>query len=259
MLTTYFKIVRKALSEKRKKKGGKYYEAHHVVPNCFEKRSSVVLLTAEEHYRVHKILAQEFQNHSVYGKKLMWAFHRMAYDGKRQLTEKEYAEARKILMPLWKREKSEIHRENIGKSHKGKKWVLNEKTNEYLQINKEELEEYLKNGWINSHKFKQNWKPSDETRRKISESATICKLGKIGEESRASKGSVVCENKETREKIEAGSALQLAKKIGVHFSVISEELNRHTYSKSIKPRGKNSKYYDFLQKHKIYYKDLRKI
>lgn len=254
MLTTYFKIIRKALSQERQKYKSEYYEAHHIVPQCFEKRSSMVLLTPEEHYRVHKILAQEYQSHPVYGKKLLWAYHRISYDGKRQLTEKEYGEARRILMPLWKRKKTKTHRDNIGKAHKGKKWVLNEKTNEYKQINKEELENYLQNGWINSHKFKQNWVPTEETRKKISESATKCKLGKIGEESRASKGTVICENKQTGEKIEAGSAYQLSKIVGVNCNVIHEELNRHTYSNSPKPRGKNSKYYDFLQNHKIYYK-----
>jgi hypothetical protein len=63
------------------------------------------------------------------------------------------------------------------------------------------------------------------------------------------------ENKETGEKTEAGSALQLAKKIGIHYSVIHEELNRHEYAKITKGKTKVSKYYDFLQKHKIYYRD----
>lgn len=40
-----------------------------------------------------------------------------------------------------------------------------------------------------------------------------------------------------------------------YFNVIHEELNKHSYANSPKPRGKKSKYYDFLQKHRIYYKD----
>jgi hypothetical protein len=259
MLSTYFKIIRKALVENREKSKDSYYEAHHIITQCFSKKSSVVLLTPEEHYRVHRILAEEFKHHSTYSNKLLWAFHRMAYDGKRQITEREYAEARKILMPLWTRSKSKSHRENIGRAHKSKRWIYNEKTNEHLRIDENEIDKYTELGWINSYKFKENWNPTEETRRNMSLSATKSKLGKIGEQSRASKGTVICENKETGEKIEAGSALQLSKKLGVHFSVLHEELNRHEYKKNNKPRSKASKYYDFLQSHKIYYKSSEKI
>lgn len=255
MLSTYFKIVRKALLEKRNKREDMYYEAHHVIPQCFEKTSSIVLLTPEEHYRVHKILAQEFQAHPIYGVKLMWAFHRMAYDGKRKLTEKEYGEARRILMSLWKRKKSETHRENIGKSRKGKKWIYEEKTNQHLQIDEKDMPHYIEMGWKEGCKYKKNVKVSEDTRKKMSKAAAKRQQGKVGEESRASKGAVVCENKETGEKTEAGSALQLAKKIGIHYSVIHEELNRQEYAKITKGKTKVSKYYDFLQKHKIYYRD----
>ena len=81
-----------------------------------------------------------------------------------------------------------------------------------------------------------------------SKAATKRQLGKVGEESRASKGAVICENTSTEEKIEAGSALQLSKKIPVHFSVINDVLNNGA------KKGKSSKYYKFLQNHKIYYK-----
>jgi len=54
MLKNYFAIVRKAIAENRKKGQGVYYECHHIVPTSFGKKSSTVLLTAEEHYKVHK-------------------------------------------------------------------------------------------------------------------------------------------------------------------------------------------------------------
>ncbi len=75
------------------------------------------------------------------------------------------------------------------------------------------------------------------------------RLGKIGEESRASKGSVICENIITGEKIEAGSAYQLSKKLNINNSAISDALSNRLI------RGKGSKYYQFLQEHKIYYKN----
>jgi hypothetical protein len=257
MFTDYFKIIRQALSENREKGKGQYYESHHIVPECFEqfnKKSSTVLLTPEEHYRVHKILANEYKDHPLYGEKMLWAFHRMTYSGDIELSEEEYAVARKALMKLWKRKKSKTHKERIGKAHKGKKWMLNEKTGEYVQIDSTELQTYIDLGWKNTHKFKENWVPTEEMRRNMSMASSKSKLGKIGEESRASKGIVVCENTITGEKIEAGSALQLASKLNMNCSVFHEVLNGSKYGSNPKPKSPKSKYYQFLQDHKIYYK-----
>lgn len=230
MLKSYFAIIRNALSENRQKGLDIYYEAHHIVPECLEvfgKKSSTVLLTAREHYRVHKILADVFKDHFLYGNKMLWAFHRMTYSGGLELTEEEYVVARQALMKLWKRTKTESFKQNMSVKMKGNK-----------------------NGLGN----KKSWTPSEEQRKKYSESATKSKLGKVGEESRASKGTVICENLLTGEKVEAGSALQLANKMGMNCSIFHEELNRANYSNAPKARSKRSKYYEFLQTHKIYYK-----
>ena len=107
MLKSYFEIIRFALSQKRKKGDDVYYESHHIVPKSLGKNSTTVLLTPEEHYKVHRYLAETFTGHTSYGQKMLWAFHRMTYNNGRQITEQEYAEARRLLMPLWKRKKSE--------------------------------------------------------------------------------------------------------------------------------------------------------
>ena len=221
MLTTYFKIIRYALLRNRKKSNNQYYESHHIVPQSFGKKSQEVLLTAREHYRVHKLLAEAFRTHPVYGQKMLWAFHRMAYDGTRQLSESEYAEARELLMPLWKRQKKEEWKQLMSEKMKGNKNAIN---------------------------CKKNWIPTDEQRKNYSECAKKRQLGKIGEDSRASKGAVICENIHTGEKIEAGSAFQLSKKIGINNSAISDALAKRQC------RGSRSKYFQFLQDHKIYYK-----
>ncbi len=228
MLTTYFKIIRTALLSNRKKSGDIYYESHHIIPQSFNKKSTEVLLTAREHYRVHKILAEEFKSHPVYGQKMLWAFHRMAYDGKRKLSEQEYAEARELLMPLWKREKKDSWKLEMSEKMKGNKNGLGKK---------------------------KTWIPTEEQRANYSKAAIKRQIGKVGEESRASKGVVVCENILTGEKIEAGSALQLAKKLNMNCSVFHEVLNGSKYGNSPKPKSAKSKYYQFLQDHKIYYKD----
>jgi hypothetical protein len=227
MFTDYFKIIRQALSEIREKGKDQYYEAHHIVPKSFNKKSSTVLLTPEEHYRVHKILANEFKDHPLYGEKMLWAFHRMTYSGEVELSEEEYAIARKALMKLWKRNKKEDWKLHMSERMKGNK---------------------------NGIGGKDNWIPTEDQRKRYAEAAIKRQTGKIGEESRASKGIVVCENNITGEKIEAGSALQLATKLNMNCSVFHEVLNGSKYGSNPKPKSTRSKYYQFLKDHKIYYK-----
>lgn len=115
----YFRLIRQVLEEERQKGQGAYYEAHHIIPKSFGKKSTTVLLTPEEHYMAHKLLAEYWKEHSVYGRKMLWAFHRISYDGKRQITKEEYGEARRILQDLWKSDKSISHKEKISIALKG--------------------------------------------------------------------------------------------------------------------------------------------
>lgn len=196
MLKSYFAIIRKAISENRKKGQGVYYERHHIVPTSFGKKSSTVLLTAEEHYIAHRCLAESFKYHTIYGQKMLWAFHRMTYNNGRKITEQEYVEARELLMHLWKRDKTDSFKEKMGEIMKGNK-----------------------NGVGN----KKNWTPTDEQRKNMSIAASKSKIGKVGEQSRASKGVVIYES-EDGIIIEAGSALQLSKKVNIDFRTIGYRL-----------------------------------
>ena len=196
----YFQIIRQALSENRIK-GETYYEAHHIVPKSFNKQSSTVLLTPQEHYECHRLLAQELGHHPIYGQKMLWAFHRLAYDKRRKLTADEYAEARKMLMPLWTRKRSEEHRRNISEAQKGN-------TN-----NKGRVYKGMKSDM------------SEDGRKRVAESRRREQIGKVGVEANASKGVVICEYEDGR-KIEAGSALQLAQLIQLPQSTVSYRLNK---------------------------------
>jgi hypothetical protein len=192
MLSTYFEIIRFALNQNRKKKDGIYYESHHIIPRSFGKNSTTVLLTPEEHYRAHRCLAEAFSNHSIYGQKMLWTFHRMTYNNGRAISEKEYADARELLMPLWKRNKSESFKEKMKVKMKGNK---------------------------NGIGGKDNWTPTEEQRKNYSKAATIRQLGQCGENSRASKGAVIYETIDGK-KIEAGSAHLLSKIIGIKTSTM---------------------------------------
>jgi hypothetical protein len=120
----------------------------------------------------------------------------MAYDKDRRITKEEYAEARSLLMPLWKRKKTEEWKEKMSN----------------IMI-----------GNTNGLGGKKNWIASEEQRQRYSEAATKRQLGKVGEESRASKGAVIYE-KYDGTIIEAGSALQLSKILGIHNSTIQFRL-----------------------------------
>jgi len=201
MLKEYFQIIRKALSESRVK-GEVYYEAHHIVPKSFKKQSSTVLLTPQEHYECHKILAEQLGNHKVYGQKMLWAFHRLAYDKKRKLTANEYAKARIILMPLWKRKFTEEHKQKIAQAQQGNK-------NNSSRVHKGMKSPISKEG-------------KERLARVVKERQT----GKVGLNANASKGTVIYESQDGRV-IEAGSALQLAGLINLPQSTVSYRLNKY--------------------------------
>lgn len=196
----YFQIIRQALSENRTK-GETYYEAHHIVPKSFNKRSSTVLLTPQEHYECHKLLARELGHHPIYGQKMLWAFHRLAYDKQRKLTADEYAQARIMLMPLWTRKFTEEHKQKLSKSKIGN-------TNNSSRVYKGMKSSITSTG-----------------RENLSKLAKERQLGKVGVESKASKGTVICEYEDGR-KIEAGSALQLSQLIQLPQSTVSYRLNK---------------------------------
>ena len=95
---------------------------------------------------------------------MLWAFHRISYDGKRNITENEYGEARRILQDLWKRKKTDTHKRNIGIAQKGN-------TNNSSRVFKGMKSDM-----------------SDEGRRKVSEARKKDQTGKTGLLAKAAKG-----------------------------------------------------------------------
>ena len=191
----YFKIIRQVLQEGREKGQGTYYEAHHIIPKSFNKKSTTILLTPEEHYTVHKILAEYWKGHSIYSRKMLWAFHRISYDGKRQLTEEQYGDARRILQDLWKRKKTEEHRKNIGIAQKGN-------TNNSARVFKGMKSDITKQG-----------------RQKLAEARKKDQTGKTGLQAKASKGPYTV-LLESGQKHTAGSYPELSKLTGIAYSTL---------------------------------------
>lgn len=223
-MNKYFKLIRRALNANRMKSGKLYYEAHHIVPKSFNKTSTTVLLTPEEHYLAHKYLAEYWKNHSIYGKKMLWAFHRLSYDKGRKLTKKEYGEARRLLMELWTAPKSKKHKENIAKTRRGKKTIVNPETNEIKYIPANDLPDWLLKGWINTN-YKKGKKVlvSEEGRKKLAEARRKQQTGKTGLLAKASKGPYTVEF-ENGKIFTEGSYPELSKSTGLKYSTLQYRL-----------------------------------
>lgn len=191
----YFKLIRRVLGENRYKGGELYYEAHHIIPKSFGKRSNTVLLTPEEHFLAHKYLADFWKEHTVYGRKMLWAFHRLAYDGNRVLTEAEYGESRRILVGLWKHPKSKSHKKKIGLALKGN------------SNNKSRVFKGMKSDM------------SLKGRESVAESQKKLLTGKTGKEARAARGPYTVEFEDGR-KITKGSYPELVKATGLKYGIL---------------------------------------
>lgn len=112
-----------------------YTEKHHIVPRCMggsDDAENLATLTPEEHYVAHQLLVKIYPgNH-----KLICAAQMMIPN---RPSNKLYG---------WLRRKfSEVMKEQTGEKNSqfGTCWVV--KNNAALKINKEELQEYILNGW----------------------------------------------------------------------------------------------------------------
>jgi hypothetical protein len=73
----YNQIIDKAKRENRQKSNVVYYEQHHIVPKCIgglEDKENLILLTAREHFIVHKLLCEIYPDNN----KLFFAYRMMA-------------------------------------------------------------------------------------------------------------------------------------------------------------------------------------
>lgn len=202
-LATYFKIIRKARSLNRIK-GCEYFEAHHIVPKSFGKLSRTVLLTPKEHFICHKLLANAFNQHPIYSKKMNWALHMLAYSGSHKLSSADYASIRKDLIDtLWSLPKTAEHKKKLSESKMGNK-----------------NPNFGKPG-INLGK-----QMSSETKQKLSISTSARLHGKTGEHAMASKGSVSVEF-ESGTIMSANSMPELSKITKIPTSTIWYRINHY--------------------------------
>jgi len=99
----YLKIISNAKKQNRSKHNGVYYELHHVLPksifpNWKNKKSSLVLLTAREHFFCHQLLTKIYP-----GRAMNYALVRLMYSNnnpnkkeKIKISSKEYERIKKL-------------------------------------------------------------------------------------------------------------------------------------------------------------------
>lgn len=166
----YDAIIAKAKSENRTRKSGQplpYYESHHIIPKCmggdgnlwqFGKHPNIVLLTPKEHYLCHYLL------HKIYtdSQKLFVAFHKMCYSntGKQQ----RFIPSSSVYQYV----REQLSKYRTGKNNPMYGKIIIHKGNEQTVIKKEDLDQWLRKGWLkgNCDKVKATKTGSARTRHK---------------------------------------------------------------------------------------------
>ncbi len=162
----YENIIERAKIVNVSKKEGIYYEKHHIRPKSIggtDKDENIVILTAREHFIAHWVLCRLYPKND----KLLCAWNRMTsgnYNNGERYNSHAYEYARNLFVKYLKRTCLVIDKEgNIIRVNKtdpligtefikwiqpiefGRIYIHNEKINK--RVKKEQLEEYLNNGW----------------------------------------------------------------------------------------------------------------
>jgi hypothetical protein len=150
----YYKIIQNAKSKNRIKRRSThknyiYYENHHTIPRSLggtDNDDNLVLLTPREHFLCHYLLCKMISEKSNEWNKLVRAFTFMyssTSNHKRYVNSRLYESARKNIGKIMSESQS-----GNGNSQFGKIWVSHIKNKHTCKIDKNSLNEYLNNGYI---------------------------------------------------------------------------------------------------------------
>jgi uncharacterized alkaline shock family protein YloU len=214
-----------------------YYENHHIIPKCLNgtnNEDNLVLLTAREHFICHKLLTYIYPTN----RKIVLAFHKMTFGNhhdKYNLTSKDYSYARELISKIPMTTETKI---KIGLAIKNRYL-----TNGCSSETRKKLSQSLKGriapnkgrpmSEIQKHKLSLALKEktkiiSDETRRKMSESAK--KKPKVSIETR----------KKMSEK-RRGKLNPMANKLGKNNPNFGSKRSEETKQKMKKPKSNTDK------------------
>lgn len=165
-LNIHNSIINKAIFQNRIKGKKIYYEKHHILPKCMNgtnEKSNLVLLTAKEHFLIHKLLIKIYPHI----KPLAAAFWRMCNSNRTKVSSSDYEEGRLnhslFMKSLNGKLHSQEHKDKIGDLKRNR--IVSEETKDKLRLSRLNQESPNK-----GKTFSKEWKSN------LSKS----KLGKIG-------------------------------------------------------------------------------
>lgn len=139
----YFNIIE---NRKNNAPEDSYTEKHHILPRCLggdNSSSNLIRLTSREHFICHALLVKMVKTESNAYFKLLNAAIIMGSDikGNRYINSKLYD----IFKKKWSLVQKSKMTDNNHRS--GKTWVVNFTNKENKSISKNDLQEYIRNGW----------------------------------------------------------------------------------------------------------------
>ena len=124
-----------------------YVERHHIIPRCMggsDDVENLVALTPEEHYLAHLLLMKIYPD--IPG--LIYAIHRMSYDGKRKLPNgKMYGWVRRRHSAMLSKT-MKITQGGDRNSQYGTCWVSDINNEKSFRIDKKDLDRYIELGFV---------------------------------------------------------------------------------------------------------------
>lgn len=147
----YDQIIDRAKQEKRvKKRGGAYYEIHHIIPRCMggsDDKDNLVCLTAREHFICHWLLCRIYPENRKLGHAFWFMSMQNAPTQQRNYTvsSRTYAEAVENL------KFTKEHIEKIRQARIGKKVIMHPQTEEMKYVPQEDLQSWIDLGWENTN------------------------------------------------------------------------------------------------------------
>jgi hypothetical protein len=161
----YNQIINNAKLKNRVKNGSEYYEEHHIIPKCIgggNETENLVLLTFREHFVCHLLLVKI--HHQNY--KLVFALNALCQN--ERMTSRMYEKVRILYIKMLKNNSE--WKNKIASTMCKKIWMKKESDNKCIRVFENEVEDFKKNGYVLGRSTFTRKSPSDETKRKISES-----------------------------------------------------------------------------------------
>lgn len=149
-------LIYESLIKKRKELPFKgYSEKHHIIPRSLggtDKKNNIAKLSAREHFIAHMLLSKMYPKESIPWIKMNMALfnmYRTSYNQKRYTPSKWYSYCKEQLSKA-----SKLSQKGLKNSQYGKIWIFNINLKQSKKILKNELNNYLKDGWEQGRRIK---------------------------------------------------------------------------------------------------------